>query len=240
MNHGMEIFKKNLFTLTGMTLNPSQQKAFSVFERELLDWNTRFNLTAIRDSGDIHVKHFLDSLSCLLVIDNKTSFRMVDVGTGAGFPGIPLKIMIPEMRLTLVESVGKKADFCRHIVEVLSLPYVDVIQARAEDLGQMPEYREQFDFSIGRAVADLPVLVEYLLPLTRLGGAMIAQKGQNGLFEVQKAERAIQLLGGKVKLVRKVNLPGVVEDRFLIVIDKVAATHSRYPRRAGIAIKKPL
>lgn len=236
----MENFFTNVESLLGINLSPSQQTAFSVYERELLDWNTRFNLTAIRTCDGIQTKHFLDSLSCLLVLKDNIPSSLIDVGSGAGFPGIPLKILLPEMRMVLVESVGKKADFCRHLIEKLNLKQVEVLQFRAEEIGQAQKYREKFDCSVARAVADLPVLVEYLLPLTKVGGSMIAQKGQHGPAEVQKAEKAILILGGKIRLVRKVNLPGVVEDRFLIVIDKVAATHSQYPRRIGVPIKKPL
>lgn len=236
----MENFLNNVESLLGINLTTAQQAAFSVYERELQDWNTRFNLTAIRNRDGIQTKHFLDSLSCMLVIKDNIPSSLVDVGSGAGFPGIPLKLLIPEMRMVLVESVGKKVEFCRHLVDKLNLRQVEILQSRAEEMGQSQKYREKFDCSVARAVADLPVLVEYLLPLTRVGGMMIAQKGQNGPAEVQKAEKAIQILGGKIRLVRKVNLPGVVEDRFLIVIDKVSPTHSQYPRRIGVPIKKPL
>jgi 16S rRNA (guanine527-N7)-methyltransferase len=166
--------------------------------------------------------------------------RLIDVGTGAGFPGIPLKIIYPNMRLTLVESVGKKAMFCQHVVRVLGLEHVEVIQARAEEVGQDPEHREQYDWAVARAVAKLPVLSEYLIPLVRLGGAILAQKGESGPAEAQSAEGAIKLLGGKLKHLIPVHLPTVAEDRYLVVIEKVAATPPRYPRKPGIPMKMPL
>jgi 16S rRNA (guanine527-N7)-methyltransferase len=166
--------------------------------------------------------------------------RLVDVGTGAGFPGIPLKIIYPAMHLTLVESVGKKANFCQHIVDTLGLENVTVIHSRAEDLGQKMGHRESYDWAVARAVANLSVLSEYLLPLVKVGGTILAQKGESGPAEAQSAEKAMKLLGGKLKKLIPVNLPGVADDRFLVLVDKVAATPPKYPRSAGIAAKMPL
>jgi 16S rRNA (guanine527-N7)-methyltransferase len=210
------------------------------YERELLAWNEKFNLTAIREPEGIRTKHFLDSLSALLELKTPPPGKIVDVGTGAGFPGFPLKIIFPSMHLTLLESVGKKVDFCRHMVEILQLENVEVLNMRAEDLGQNPHYREKFDWAVARAVASMPILMEYLLPLVRVGGAVLAQKGENAHAEAQTAEKAILLLGGNLRRITKITLPGVVEERFLVVVDKKAATPSQYPRRAGLPSKKPL
>ncbi len=236
----MDKMKLAVQQLIGVTLTARQMAAFECYEQELLEWNERFNLTAIRDVEGIRTKHFLDSLSCLLVLKDPQPTRMVDIGTGAGFPGIPLKILLPKLKLTLVESVGKKADFCRHMVQVLNLDAVDVLQARAEDLGIDRAHRERYDWVMARAVAGMPTLAEYLLPLARVGGAVLAQKGESGPAEVQGAEHAFQLLGGRVRKLLKVNLPGIVEDRYLIVIDKTAATPPAYPRRVGLPLKNPL
>lgn len=223
-----------------LRLSAGQLDALIRYEQELLDWNERFNLTAIRDPQDVRIKHFLDSFTCLLAFREKPPERMVDVGTGAGFPGLALKIIYPRMRLTLVESVGKKAGFCRHVVDTLELPGVDVVQARAEDLGQKAAHREQYDWAVARAVAILPVLAEFLLPLVRVGGAMIAMKGESGPAEAHTAEHALRVLGGRLRQLVPVTLPGVAEERYLVIVDKVARTPGSYPRRVGLAAKKPL
>jgi 16S rRNA (guanine527-N7)-methyltransferase len=165
---------------------------------------------------------------------------VIDVGTGAGFPGLPLKILYPNMHLTLVESVGKKASFCRHIVKTLGLEGVEVIQDRAENVGQMPAHRETYDWALARAVAILPVLAEYLLPLVKVGGAMLAMKGESGPAEAHASEHAARMLGGMLRKLTPVSLPAVAEERYLIVIDKVAATPAGFPRGVGIPAKKPL
>jgi 16S rRNA (guanine527-N7)-methyltransferase len=226
--------------LFGIHLNGRQVAALITFERELLEWNKEFNLTAIRNVEEIRTKHFLDSFSCVLAWKENPPKRLIDVGTGAGFPGIPLKILYPSMQLTLVESVGKKANFCRHAVETLSLEAVEVVTARAEEVGQMPAQRESYDWAVARAVADLPTLVEYLLPLVQLGGSILAQKGQSGPAEAHKAEKAFRLLGGRMRQLIPVTLPGVVEERYLVVVGKVAATPPQYPRQPGEPAKKPL
>lgn len=210
------------------------------YEKELLEWNQKFNLTAIRDSESIRTKHFLDSFSCVLAWRAMPPTRLIDVGTGAGFPGIPLKILYPKLKLTLVESVGKKAMFCQHIVRALGLEQVDVIQARAEDLGQDTRHREKYDWAIARAVANLNVLGEYLIPLVKVGGMMLAQKGESGPAEAQSAEKAMKLLGGKLKQLIPVNLPGVADDRYLVLVEKIATTPPKYPRKPGVAAKQPL
>jgi len=236
----MEKFRQDTFNLTGIRLTDRQLASLIRFEQELLEWNARFNLTAIRDSEGIRTKHFLDSISCMLAMRDNPPARLIDIGTGAGFPGIPLKIILPNLRLTLVESVGKKADFCRHVVKTLGLDKVDILQARAEELGQMPSQREQYDWAVARAVASLPTLVEYLLPLVRVGGCMLAQKGESGPAEAQNAEQATRVLGGHLRQLKPVILPGVVEERYLVIIDKVAATPPQYPRRVGIPTKTPI
>ena len=226
--------------LFGVHLTGRQVVALITFEHELLTWNEKFNLTAIRDAEGIRTKHFLDSFSCVLAWKENPPKRLIDVGTGAGFPGIPLKILYPSMQLTLVESVGKKANFCNHAIEVLKLEAVEVVSARAEEVGQMPAHRESYDWAVARAVANLPVLAEYLLPLVQVGGRMLAQKGHSGPAEAHRAEKAFMLLGGQMRQLLPVALPGVVEERYLVVVDKVAATPPQYPRKPGVPAKKPL
>lgn len=236
----MESLINDALTLFNVHLTARQVMALINYEKELVEWNQKFNLTAIRDVESIRTKHFLDSYSCVLAWKGTPPLRLVDVGTGAGFPGIPLKIVYPTMHVTLVESVGKKAMFCQHIVSKLGLEDVEVIQARAEALGQDPKHRETYDYAVARAVANLNILSEYLLPLVKVGGTMLAQKGESGPAEAQSAEKAMKLLGGKLKQLIPVELPGVPDDRFLVLVDKVAATPPKYPRKAGIPMKTPL
>jgi 16S rRNA (guanine527-N7)-methyltransferase len=226
--------------LFGVHLMGRQVVALMTFENELLAWNDKFNLTAIRDTEGIRTKHFLDSFSCVLAWKENPPKRLIDVGTGAGFPGIPLKILYPYMELTLVESVGKKSNFCRHAIEILKLETVEVITARAEEVGQIPGRRESYDWAVARAVANLPVLSEYLLPLVKVGGRMLAQKGHSGPAEAHNAENAFRLLGGQMRSLLPVTLPGVAEERYLVVVDKVAATPPQYPRKPGFPAKSPL
>jgi 16S rRNA (guanine527-N7)-methyltransferase len=236
----MEKLVQDAQALFNVKITGRQVMSFITYEKELIEWNTRFNLTAIRDPESIRTKHFLDSLSCILAWKASPPAHLIDVGTGAGFPGIPLKLLYPSMKLTLVESVSKKAAFCRHIVEVLRLEQVDVIHARAEDLGRDPDHRETYDWAVARAVANLNVLSEYLIPFVKVGGTALAQKGESGPAEAQSAEGAMHLLGGKLRQLIPVNLPGVADDRYLILIDKVAATPPGYPRKPGIPAKQPL
>lgn len=238
--HGMEKLVREARDLFGVSLSTQQVSLLSVYERELLEWNKKFNLTAIRDEQGIRTKHFLDSFSCVQAWKAKTPGSLIDVGTGAGFPGLVLKILYPAMQLTLVESVAKKADFCRHMVETLKLENVHVLTARAEEVGQIPAHREKYDWAVARAVAAMPVLAEYLLPLAKVGGGMLAQKGEHGALETQAAEKALKILGGRLRQLLRVELPGVADERYLVIVDKIAATPSGYPRRAGTPAKKPL
>ncbi|MCZ2127611.1 MAG: 16S rRNA (guanine(527)-N(7))-methyltransferase RsmG [Anaerolineales bacterium] len=236
----MDALIQNAETLFNVRLSARQKAALTTYEEELIEWNRKINLTAIRDSESIRVKHFLDSYSCVLAWKDNPPRRLIDVGTGAGFPSIPLKIIYPAMQTTLVESVGKKAAFCRHIVQTLGLEGIEVVHARAEDAGQNPAHREAYDWATARAVAQLDILAEYLLPLVKVGGFMLAQKGESGPAEAQSAERALKILGGKLTRLIPVHLPGVADDRYLVLAQKVAATPPKYPRNAGIPTKSPL
>lgn len=236
----MKQLAQNVQSVLGIKLTASQLASLECYEQQLLEWNLRFNLTAIQEPDKIRTKHFLDSLTCLIAMRETAMERVIDVGTGAGFPGVPLKIIYPRMQLTLVESVRKKVDFLRHLVTTLGLEQVEILNERIETIGQMPAHRQQYDWAIARAVAVLPVLAEYLIPLARVGGAVIAMKGENAPAEVQNAEHAFRVLGGHLRKLIPVALPGVADERYLVVIDKVAATPLDYPRRVGIPAKKPL
>jgi len=236
----MESLRNYANKLFDIRLSDHQLRQFELYERELQDWNEVINLTAISDSEGIRSKHFLDSISTSLIFKECRINRLVDVGSGAGFPGIVIKIIHPEIDLALVESVGKKVQFCEHITEKLNLSGVKVVKARAEDIGRDSKHREKYDCAIARAVASLPILSEYLLPLVSVNGIVVAQKGETGPAEAQKAEYAMHVLGGKLRKIIHVTLPSVVEERYLVVIDKVATTPAMYPRRVGIPSKRPL
>jgi 16S rRNA (guanine527-N7)-methyltransferase len=236
----MDHFIRDTQQLLNIRLNDSQINAFQIYEQELVRWNEKFNLTAIREIEQIRYKHFLDSLTCVMAWGETRPKSLIDVGTGAGFPGIPLKILYPNLQLTLVESVGKKSKFCQHMADLLKLQHVNIIQDRVEVIGQDPKYREKFDWAVARAVANLPVLSEFLVPLVKLGGGVIAQKGESGPAEAQKANRAIHILGGSLRQLLPVTIPGVAEERYLVIINKIARTPKTYPRRVGIPAKHPL
>ena len=236
----MEIFRDLFHQSLRIALSPSQLDAFQLFENLLIEWNKKINLTSITDPKEIHIKHFLDSLTVLRIIPENGNYSMIDIGTGAGFPGIPLKIMRPEITLTLVESSQKKAEFCKVVINQLQLSDTSVIAARAEDLGKDPFHREHYDWAIARAVAELSVLAEYLFPFVKIGGKALAMKGANSEGESQKASHALSILGGEISETVNLVLPDNAGQRNLIVINKISATPNIYPRRAGIPSKKPL
>lgn len=223
-----------------ITLTSKQLSNLAIYELALVEWNTRINLTAVDEPEMIRTKHFLDSLTCYQVMQDTPMERVIDLGTGAGFPGLPLKIIFPRMRLTLVDSVRKKTDFCQYIVDQLGLTEVEIIQDRAENIGQNAAHREKYDWAVARAVAIMPILMEFLLPLAAIGGKVLAMKGENAPAETQNAENAIKVLGGHIQKLMPISLPGVADQRYLVVVDKVAATPQKYPRRVGAPAKKPL
>ena len=205
----------------------------------LLEWNQRFNLTAITDDEGIALRHFVDSLTVLTVLPHKP-VRLIDVGTGPGFPGIPLKIARPDLTVTVMDSVAKKVKFCDEVIRQLGLQGIRAEQGRAEEVAHQPAYREQFDTVTARAVAALPTLVEYLLPFAKVGGMCIAMKGSDAEAEAAQAETAIRTLGGRLNRVVSVTLPGLPDKRALIVIDKIAPTPAVYPRQGGMPRSAPL
>ena len=222
----------------GLPLTQAQIDQFTIYADELRSWNERVNLTAITDRSQVIARHFLDSLRCALSWGAPPQ-RLVDVGAGAGFPGLPLKILRPELQLTLVESVAKKTAFLQHLVEILGLSEVEIVAARAETVGRDVARRERYDVAVARAVAELRVLAEYCLPLCRAGGRFLAPKGRLVEGEVQAAQAALAALGGRLLAIEIVHLPGV-EPRSLVVVEKVAPTPPAYPRAVGVPAKRPL
>jgi 16S rRNA (guanine527-N7)-methyltransferase len=201
-------------------------------------------LTAIVDYEEVQIKHFLDSLTVALALEVGTqtdaSFHVIDIGTGAGMPGVPFKILFPDVRLVLLDSVGKKTSFLNHLVAKLGLSAVEVLTARAEDLAREEKHREIYDLVLSRAVAELPTLVELTLPFCKIGGIFVAQK--KGLIEeeIKRAQKAIELLGGRLREAKEIKVNALLEEQLLIIIEKIAPTVSHYPRRAGIPTKRPL
>ncbi|MFN8474570.1 MAG: 16S rRNA (guanine(527)-N(7))-methyltransferase RsmG [Anaerolineae bacterium] len=226
----------------GIALTPAQLAQFETYYHELIEWNSRFNLTRITDYTAVSVQHFLDSLMPLALCSAAfpEGGRVVDVGSGAGLPGVALKIARPDLRLTLTDAVGKKVRFLDHLIERLGLAETTAVHARAEDMGRDSAYRGAFDVAVARAVADMAVLAEYLLPLVRVGGVVIAQKGSRAEDEVDQARAAISTLGGAAARLAEYTLPGLDAPRSLVIITKARKTPDAYPRRAGVPSQAPL
>ncbi len=229
----------------GVSLTPSQCEAFATFVRELVDWNTRINLTSITEPHDIQVRHLLDSLTVLATLPppvrlGERDAKLLDVGAGAGLPGIPLAIVLPKVSTDLLEATQKKCRFLEHIVAIIGLADATVLCGRAEDLGHQAELRESYDVVVARAVAPLATLAELCLPFARIGGRMIAQKKLGIDAEISAAYRAVNVLGGRIGQPVVVRLPIADEERLLVVIEKVRPTPRQYPRRPGIPARSPL
>ncbi len=225
-----------------MRLTLRQREQFQVYYQELIGWNRRINLTAITDYEEVQVKHFLDSLTVVLALQQPLlkGMRLIDVGTGAGIPGIPLKIVLPDIKVVLLDATRKKAAFSEYVIQRLELKDVEVVVGRAEEIAHKSGYRQQFDLVLSRAVAPLTTLVELTLPFCATGGRLIAQKKGDIKEEVQEAQRAVSLLGGKLIDVKSIELPDFTDERWLVVIDKIGETPPQYPRRPGIPAKRPL
>lgn len=219
-------------------LTELQQEQFEKYKDLLLVWNEKINLTAITEEDDIILKHFIDSMTILKHIDENNS--IVDVGTGAGFPGIPVKIANPSINVTLVDSLNKRLIFLEEVIKNLNLEKIKTVHSRAEEFGQNKIYREKFDIATSRAVANLSVLVEYLLPLVKVGGKCICMKGSDIQEELQNSKDAIKTLGGQIEKVEEFTLPESDIKRNIIVIKKIKQTPNKYPRKPGVPSKNPL
>ena len=227
----------------GFNLSAGQLDQFEIYYRELLEWNTRINLTSITAYDEVQVNHFLDALTVVLAWQppqGDNDLRIIDVGAGAGIPGIPLKIIFPDLRLVLLEATAKKAVFLHHLCEQLGLDDVEVVTGRAEEIAHDEQYREQFGLVVSRAVAPLPTLVELTLPFCNVGGRCIAYKKGDIYNELERASGAIGILGGRMPEIKTVDLPEFPDRRCLVVVDKVSPTPDKYPRRPGIPVKRAL
>ncbi|WP_027339676.1 16S rRNA (guanine(527)-N(7))-methyltransferase RsmG [Halonatronum saccharophilum] len=224
----------------GVELNEQQLDQFIKYMEILKEWNQKMNLTAIDDEEEIVIKHFLDSISCIKGADFGQIKRVIDVGTGAGFPGVPLKILFPHLELTLLDSLKKRITFLKHVGSELGFENIEYIHGRAEDYGQDEKYREKYDCSLARAVASLNILSEYTLPFVKVGGIFLSQRGSEVKDDIIQGEEAIDRLGGSFYDLIEVEVPYLDADRSLVVIDKVVSTPDKYPRRAGKPKKRPL
>ena len=214
--------------------------SFMEYSRLLHKWNEVMNLTAITDEEEIVIKHFADSVSALKAMDIEKNATALDIGTGAGFPGLPVKIVRPDIKLTLVDSLNKRVNFLKAVCEELKLEDIECIHARAEELSRKADKRESFDYCLSRAVASLNVLCEYCLPFVKVGGHLIALKGPNAVNEVEDAKKAIDVLGGKLVEIKDISIPYSDFKHNLVIIKKVKQTPSVYPRKGSNISKKPL
>jgi len=227
----------------GISLHKEQIKKFSRYLELLVQWNQKINLTSLKTPREIIIKHFLDSISCVKVISkyiDTEGIRVIDVGAGAGFPGMPIKIICPSIRLSLLEARKKKSVFLEKIIGEMNFQQVEILNGRAETFGKGANHREKYNIAISRAVARLNVLSEYCLPLVRVGGLFVAQKGRSYKEETEKSLKTVQVLGGELIGVENVRIPFINQERYLLVIKKIKETPSEYPRKAGLHQKRPL
>lgn len=222
----------------GINITNEQAEKFYLYTNMLLEWNEKINLTAITEQNEVIQKHFIDSLTINKYINENA--RVIDVGTGAGFPGIPLKIVRDDINVTLLDALNKRINFLNEIIEQNELTNIETIHTRAEEAGKNKNLRESFDIATSRAVAPLNILVEYLLPLVKIGGKCICMKGSNAKEEIENSRNAINILGGKIEKIEELELPDSDIRRTIIVIKKEKSTPSKYPRKAGTPSKMPI
>ncbi len=219
-------------------INDEQIEKFDLYMKLLLEWNEKINLTAITEKDDIILKHFVDSLTILKYVDKRD--KIIDIGTGAGFPGIPIKIMNEKANITLLDSLNKRINFLNIVINELKLDNIVAIHGRAEELARNKAHREKYDVAVSRAVANLSTLTEYMLPFVKVGGKCICMKGANVKEEIDKAKNAIKKLGGQIEIVDNFYLSENDNERNIVIIKKIKETEPKYPRKAGIPNKEPL
>lgn len=236
MNNKFEMELQQL----GIVLSDEQIKKFDQYYQILTEWNQVMNLTSITDYDEVNLKHFADSLTITRICDMQSVSTVIDIGTGAGFPGIPLKIAFPHLKIVLLDSLNKRINFLNEVIHQLELKDINTIHGRAEDYSHKAEYREQFDLCVSRAVANLSTLSEYCIPFVKKGGKFISYKSGNSQEEIEKSGKAVDILGGKIENVDNFFLPGTDMGRALVKIAKVKNTPKKYPRKAGVPSKEPL
>lgn len=229
-----------LLVARGIALSEAQLHQFEVYYRQLVDWNERMNLTGITEREQVYIKHFYDSLSLSFFVSMKNIGSLADIGSGAGFPSIPLKIAFPHLKLTIIDSLNKRIQFLNHLVASLGLTDVQCVHGRAEDMARLPEHRDRYDLVTARAVARLAVLNEFCLPFVRTGGMFAAMKGQDVKAELQEAKRSLRELQGQLVDSHHFELPVEESSRHMVLIKKIGPTPRSYPRKAGTPLKSPL
>jgi 16S rRNA (guanine527-N7)-methyltransferase len=223
-----------------ITVSTEMLEKFKLLKELLVEWNEKINLTAITESDEVDIKHFLDSATCLATGYIKNGHEIIDVGTGAGFPGLPIKIIDESLKITLLDSLNKRIKYLEEVVSKLELKDIKLVHSRAEDGGISKIYREKYDIALSRAVAAMNVLCEYCLPFVKVGGYFICQKGPSYKEELENAAKAIDILGGKIKEVKSYELMNSNITHYIIIIEKVRETPSKYPRKAGKPAAEPI
>lgn len=231
---------KNIIKASNIALNDKQIEQFCKYYELLIEWNKKMNLTAITECEEVAEKHFIDSLSIDRIVNMKNIEKVIDVGTGAGFPGIPLKIAYPHLKIALLDSLNKRIKFLCEVIGMLGLESIEAIHGRAEDVARKDEYREKYDICVSRAVANLSTLSEYCLPFVKVGGSFISYKAEKADEEIEKAKKAVSMLGGRVEKIERFQLSGTDIGRMLVKIKKERKTEKKYPRKAGVPTKEPL
>lgn len=234
-----QIFESKLKEL-GITLNNTQKQQFDKFYELLIEWNQVMNLTGITEYEEVNEKHFIDSLSIVKAVDMDSVATVIDIGTGAGFPGIPLKIAFPHLKMVLLDSLNKRVQFLNTVIDTLELTDIETIHGRAEDFAKQTQYREQFDLCVSRAVANLATLSEYCIPYVKQEGMFIPYKSGEIEEELQNSKKAVHVLGGKIEDVIKFQLPGTEIGRSFVKIRKVQNTAKKYPRKSGLPGREPI
>lgn len=231
---------QNLLAERGIELTDLQIQQYETYYELLVEWNEKMNLTAITEKKEVYEKHFYDSVAASFFFDFSKVHSVIDIGAGAGFPSLPIKILYPHLHVTIIDSLNKRISFLKYLCQELRLNHVTSIHGRAEEIGVNPQYREQFDVVTARAVARLNVLVEYCLPFSKVGGFFVVLKGSDASNELAEAKKAIKLLGAKTNRVEKLTLPSDEAERNIIIIDKHSETPKGYPRKSGTPSKKPI
>lgn len=237
--NNIDILKKGIEDF-GLEVNEKVLSDFQEYKELLVEWNQKMNLTGIEDEKEVFIKHFLDSISAVTKGYIQNGMSLIDVGTGAGFPGMPLRICLPELKVTLLDSLNKRINFLQEVASKLSIEDIEFIHGRAEDFGKNEDYREKFDIATARAVAGLPVLMEFCVPFIKVGGYFVCLKGPNANLELEESKKAMEVLG--VEYIEKIDvkLPEIDLNHNILIFKKVKNTPSKYPRKAGKVSKNPI